>query len=216
MDKLGLSLGCLLAFTLGCDSGEKEPDLGIRKTKSLSELKQAEKSDMSKEELEAARRQAGFKSPEEQRAEALAVYVAREKGYIKGRLGEFRAFMKDLRAELDQLEAAAAKWAKAKKPEAAFEKWQEKYKERSKALLDRYDELTEEGARGGDTKAELDKAVREWESLNAELNPEIAKEEGFPAVLKAIREQLDKVGEEFSAIEKDATIEAETPEPAGG
>lgn len=195
----------------GCDSSDEEPDLGLPKTKSLSELKQESKSEMSKEELEEARRQAGFKSPEEQRAEALAEYTKSEKEYVKGHLKEFRGLVQGLRKRLAMVEKAAKNWLRAKKPEAAFEKFKEKYKESIKEYDDSYDEVTKERSRGGDTLAELEKAVRSWQDLNNDLSPDIAEAEGFEATLTAIREQLDKVEAQLEEIAKDDTIEADTP-----
>lgn len=197
----------------GCSSSEEAPDLGLPKTKNLSELKQASNNDMSKEELEEARRQAGFRSPEEQRAEALAEYVKSEKAFVKGRLKSFRKLTQDVRKRLSIIEKAAPTWRKAKKPDAAFAKFKDNTKDGDKALLDAYDELTEKGSRGGDTIAELDKGIRGWQELNQQLSPQVAEDEGFPAVLAAIREQLDAVDATFKDIENDESIEADPPSP---
>lgn len=215
MRNFGLRLA-LIALALpgpGCSSNEEAPDLGLPKTRNLSELKQESKSEMSKEELEEARRRAGFKSPEEQRAEALAEYVKSEKAYVKGRLKEFRKLTQTMRKRLDTVEKAAPQWLKAKDGDAAVAKFKEKNKEANKQVIDTYDELTEKGSRGGDTIAGLDRAVRQWQDLNSELHPQAAEVEAFPAVLAAIRQQLDEVDAAFQEIEKDDSIEAEAPSP---
>jgi len=205
-----LSLFSLGFGTVACDSSAKEPNLGLPKTKSISELKQESKSEMTKEELEAARRQAGFKSPEEQRAEALAEYVKSERAYVKGHLKEFREMTGAVRKHLETIEQAAPKWAKAKDPDAAFGKFKDKYQESIKGLNDAYDKARESG-RGGDTFVELSKAIGGWQDLNADLGPQIAEAEGFTVTLTAIREQLDAVDAQLKAIETDDTIEAEAP-----
>jgi hypothetical protein len=206
----------LVACTVlvGCDSG-KEPDLGIPQTKSVYDLKQEKKSKLSPEELAEERRKAGFKSHEEQIAEAKATYEIMEKGYVKGRLPAYRALLASLRKEMDAVEKAAAGFAKAKDPQAAHAKFDEKAKETKKTLLDGYDELTDTGSRGGNFQIELDKAVRGWEGLVKELSPEIAADEGFPAALAEIRKQIDAVEAELEAIEKDDSIEADEVEDEG-
>jgi len=206
-------LGCIsfvatVGLLGGCDSGTPE-DLGLPQTKDISELKQAPKTDMSKAELEEARRRAGFKSPSERQAEALAVYVASEKSYVKGRLKGFRRLTTDLRGMLTEIEKEAPKWTKARDPDAAFAKFRTKYGKRTKKFNDDYEKLTEEHSRGGDTTAELDKAVRDWQNLNDDLGPGISEADAFAAALSAIRTQLDVVDQAIDAIEKDDSIEAE-------
>jgi hypothetical protein len=199
---------------VGCDS--KEPDLGIPQTKSVYDLKQAKKSELSEEELAEERRKAGFKSHEEQVAEAKETYEKMEKGYVKGRLPAYRDLLASLRKELDAVEKAAASIAKAKDAQAASDKFKEKYRDKKKALIDRYDDLTEKGARGGDLQIELDKAVRGWEGVVKELSPEVAADEGFPAALTEIRKQFDVVAEALDAIENDESIEADEVADASG
>jgi hypothetical protein len=197
-----------LSLTPACDSKE-EPDLGLPETKSLSELKKSTKNEMSKEELEEARRKAGFKDQEELEAEARAAYEASEKSFVKGRVDRYRKLFETLRKKLDQVEKQAPKWASAKDPDAAFGKFQEKYKEETKAFLDEYDELTEKGSRGGDMQAELNKIISTWENLNGDLGPKISEADGFPTTLEAIRKGLDEIEKTIDEIDKDESIEPE-------
>jgi hypothetical protein len=192
----------------GCDSKE-EPDLGLPQTKSLGDLKKSSRNEMSKEELEEARRKAGFKDDDELRAEAKAAYEASEKSFVKGRTDRYKALFAELRTRLDEVEKQAPKWAKAKDPDKAFGKWSEKYKEGVKTLLDEYDALTEKGSRGGDLQVDLAKVIADWENLNGDLGPKIADAEGFATTLETLRSGLDAIEKIVDDIDKDDTIEPE-------
>jgi uncharacterized protein (DUF885 family) len=205
------SLLVMCSLFVGCDT-DKEADLGIPQTKSVHDLKQSKKSKLSDEELAEERRKAGFKSHEEQMAEAKETYEKMSKGYVKGRLPAYRDLLAALRKEMTAVEKAAASFGKAKDPEAAHAKFNEKYADTKKAFIERYNDLTEKGAQGGDLQIELEKAVRGWEGLVNGLNPEVAADEGFPAALAEIRKQIDAVEEELAAIEKDESIEADEVE----
>ncbi len=201
-----------LFCSTGCDSGE--PAAEPQKSKSVSELKQAPKKEMSKEELEEARRKAGFKSREEQLEEAKAVYETMEKGFVKGRLEAYRGLAKDLRTAVDGVEKSAAKWAKAKDPDAAFGKWNEKYTADNKAFMTAYRELTEKESRGGNVQVTLGGLITQWENFNGDLGGKIAEAEGFGPTLEALRKGLDGLDKQLDEIEKDESIEAD-PAPDG-
>jgi chromosome segregation ATPase len=206
---------CVAALGLtafACDKKEEEGDLGIKKSKSIYDIKQAAKTEMSKEELEDARRKAGFKSHEERLEEAKAEYDKMEKGFIKGRLPEYRDLMKKVRAKLDEVEKAAPKWAKA---EATFEKWNAKYKEDVKAIKKAHDELTEKGTRGGNLEVEISALLSDWDTFGGELEPKISEAEGFASSLEALRTKIGEIEKELDAIEKDETIEPEKAEEGG-
>lgn len=208
-----IGTGLALVFSLGgCD--QKEPDLGIPKTRDMTELKQSKDTKMSKEELEAARREAGFKSHEEQVAEAKEAYDKMEKGYVKGRVDQYREMLDALGKKLDAIEKAAAKWTKAKDAAGAFAKFEEKYKEEKKEFIDAYMELTEERSRGGNFQVEVDKAVTGWEELVGALGPDTT-EEDVKSATEEIRKQITVVSEELDAIEKDESIEADEVEAEG-
>jgi chromosome segregation ATPase len=194
----------------GCDKKEDSAaDLEAKKTKSVFDVKQSAKTEMSKEELEEARRKAGFKSHEERLDEAKAEYEKMERGFIKGRLPAYRDLMKGVRAKLDEVEKAAPKWAKA---EATFEKWNTKYKEDVKALKKTHDELNEKGSRGGNLEVDIGTLLTDWEAFNAELDPKISEAEGFATSLEGLRTKIGEIEKELDAIEKDDTIEPEEPE----
>lgn len=200
-----------------CDS-QKEPDLGIPKTKDISELQQSSKSKMSKEELDEARRKAGFKTKEDEEremAEAKAAYERSEQAFVKGRVDQYRALIKELRTHLGKVEKAAKKWAEKDDATKEFERFAEAYKKDQTAFFETYDELTEKGSRGGNLQVTLDHAVRSWESLGKELSAEIAKADGFDATLQDIRTKLDEVEATIAEIEKDESVEAEEPEKKG-
>ena len=129
-----------------------------------------------------------------------------EKGaqeYIKTRMPEYRDALKQLRGFLDQVEKQAPKW----KDDAAFDKFNEKYKKAVKEFLDVYDVLTGKGAEGGNTQADLGRAVRDWEALNNDIGPGVADNENFPKLLEDIRSRLTKVEESLDKIEADETLE---------
>lgn len=202
----------LAGLTLGCDNKQDTSELEAKKTKSVFDVKQSAKTEMSKEELEEARRKAGFKSHEERLEEAKAEYDKMERGYIKGRLPKYRDLMKNVRAKLEELEKAAPKWAKA---EATFEKWNGKYKEDVKALKKTHSELTENGTRGGNLEVEISTLLSDWDAFNSSLEPKVSEAENFASSLEALKTKVGEIEKELETIEKDDTIEPETPEGEG-
>lgn len=214
LHNLHCALLCCLFLPVACDDSGKS-ELDMEKTKSVYELKQAPKGEMSKEELEEARRKAGFKSQDEQMEEAKAAYDKMERGYIKGKLEDYRGLLADIGKKLDDVEKNAPKWADAKKGEGAFNKFNDKHKKATKALIKSYDDLTEKGSRGGNTQVEIDKLVTGLENLNNDLGPKISEAEGFATTLKALRDQADVISKTLEEIEKDESITAETSEEDG-
>lgn len=159
------------------------------------------------EELAAARRAAGFKTREEIAAENAAMFEKGAREYVKTRAKAYKKLLADLEKSLAKVEKAAGKWKGSKDPQASFERWRKGYRDEVKALTKRYDELTERGAKGGNTQAEFGKAFRTWESLNNDLGPEIAGNERFAATLEEIRGGLAKVRTMVEEIEKDESLE---------
>lgn len=195
-----------LAPLLACDAPKQEEP--IAKSTKPGELKQATDTKMSKEELEEARRKAGFKSFEEEAAENMAAMEKGEREYIKRRLPKYREAMKTVRGFVDDIEKQSAAWPKAKDPKAAFDKWAEKYKEDMKAFMESYNELTENGTRGGAAAAKIGAALRSLADLNNDLSPEIGAEASFKTATDGIRKSLDEVDKELDTIEKDESLDA--------
>ena len=212
------SVVCAIGLMIGlaaCDSSKpkEEPP---PKTKNLSDLKQTTKTDMSPEELEEARRKAGFADKDQLAEENIAVMRKGEREYVKTRLAEHRAMLKTLRGLLDRLEKEAPKWPKAKDPAKAYEKFGEGYKEEVKAL-DEANKKLMEVATGIDVQAKLIKAFQAFQTINDDLGPELSAAEGFATSLADLRKQLDEVDKELEAIEKDETLKVdETYKPEGG
>ena len=205
------SIGFFCLLTAGACDDNKEMDLGIKETKSIYDIKQETKSDMTEEELKQARKEAGFKSHEEQIEEAKAAYETMEKAYVKGRLDSYRQLVADLRANLDKIEKAAPSWAKAKDPAQAIEGFKEKQAKPKKELIERYDELSEKGSRGGNLQSDLDQVVKSWEGLLRELSPEALEGDALSTTLESLRKALDGLEKQLQDIEQDESIEAETP-----
>ncbi len=168
------------------------------------------------EELAAARRAAGFKTREEIAAENAAMFEKGAREYIKTRAKAYKKLIADLERSLDALEKAAGKWKTAKDPQASFERWRKRYRDEVKGLTKRYDELTERGAKGGNTQAVFGKAFRTWESLNSDLGPQIAGNERFAATLQEIRAGLAKVRAAVEDIEKDESLRVNELRAEGG
>lgn len=209
-----IALFCALIAPFGltaCDS-EKEPIVEPSKSKGVGELKQASKNEMSKEQLQDARRQAGFKSNEEVMAEAAAKYKQEERAFVKGRLDEFRKLSKELRGRLAAVEKGAAKWAKAKDPDAAHAKWNEKYAKDNKKLMKSYRELTEKGSRGDEVATLLNNFITAWENLNGDLGGKITENEQFTPTMEALGKVLDELDAKLKEIEEDDTVEADVPD----
>lgn len=208
---------CAAALMIGlvaCDSKPKE-EPPPAKTKSLSDLKQTTKTDMSPEELEEARRKAGFADKDQLAEENIAVMRKGEREYVKTRLAEHRAMLKTLRGLVDRVEKEAPGWPKAKDPAKAFEKFNEKYKEDVKAL-EATNKTLMETATGIDIQAKLIGAFRSFELVNDDLGPELSTAEGFATTVADLRKQLDEIDKELEAIEKDETLKVdETYKPAG-
>ncbi|MBV1857123.1 MAG: hypothetical protein KUG77_01840 [Nannocystaceae bacterium] len=216
MRTLALFSALLAPFVLtACDSNQ-EPIVEPNKSKKPSELKQAKKEEMSAEELAEARKKAGFVSPEEQMAEAKAIYEKEEKAFVKGRLESYRKMLKDLRGALDSVEKGATKWAKAKDSDKAFGKFKDGYSADNKAFMKAYRELTEKESRGGDVQVKLGGFISAWENFNGDLSGKIADNEKFGPTLEELRKALTAVEAELDAIEKDESIEAQPPKGAEG
>jgi hypothetical protein len=194
---------------VGCDNSAPTEEKKQDKGKTAFDLKQGPPK-QSKEELEAARKKAGFKTNEEVMEEAKAKYERDSKIYIKERIKDYRKLLDDVRKKIDEIEKSAPKWAE--KP-ASFESWNEKYKKDVSKITKGYDELTAKGSEGGNTQSLLGTAIQAWEDLGRDLGPEISKQEAFATTLSGIRTQLDAVAKELDAIEKDDTLVAE---PAPG
>lgn len=194
-----------LVFGLAaCDSGQPKVETPPP-TKSITELKQSSKTEMTPEELEEARRKAGFKDPNELAQDNINEMKKGEREYVKTRMKEHRELMKTLRAQVDKAEKEAGKWAKAKDPQKAFDKFSGGYKEDNKALTETYKKLIEGGAQI-DIQAKLVGAFRGFENLNGDLGPEIANEEGFTKALADLRKQLDEIDADLDAIDKDESL----------
>jgi archaellum component FlaC len=182
----------------------------------LSELKQTPKTDMSPEELEEARRKAGFADKDQLAEENIAVMRKGEREYVKTRLAEHRAMIETMRGLLAKVEKEAPKWSKAKDPAKAYEKFAAGYKEEVKAL-DETNKKLMESATGIDIQAKLIGASRSFEVIDDDLGPELAAAEGFSTAVADLRKQLDEIVAELDAIEKDETLKVdESYEPEGG
>lgn len=205
-----LAAALTMAVNTGaCDSGGSGKDKildGIGPaSKKLDEIPTA-KPKMTPEELKEARRKAGFKDADEIAAENAKEFEKGAREYIKTRMKEYRAFLADMRANLEDIEKQAAAWAKAKDPQKAFDKWKAKFKDAAKDLTKRYDKMTGNGVEGGNTQAELSKAFRGWEDLKADLSQDIASNERFGAALEEIRKNLDEVEKALEDIDKDENL----------
>lgn len=202
----------LIAFTLiasagGCD--EREDPYAVKPNKTVNLHKEIELTDAERELVE-ARKAAGHRSAEELAQANAAMFEKEAREYIKARLPNYRTLLKELRKHLDEIEKQAPKW----KDQAAFAKYNDKYKKAAKELLTGYDELTTNGEEGGDTQADLSWAMRAWEQLNSDIGPGVADNEALPGALKDIRDRLALVETALDEIEKDETLEVPEPEPA--
>ena len=184
---------------LACDA--KENPYAVKKKKSV-DIHSYEK-EMTEEELAEARKAAGHDSMDEIAAENAKMFEKGAREYIKTRLPEYRDIVAEFRGYLDAIEKGAPKW----KDDAAFEKFNEKYKEDVKAFLDVYDVLTAKGVEGGNTQADLGWAVRAWETLNNDLGAGVDENAQLPVAIKDIRDRLDKISTTLDEIEKDETLE---------
>jgi len=195
---LSLSLG---ATVVACD-GERENPYAVKKKSGAVDLHSYEE-EMTPEELAAARKAAGHESMDEIAAENAKMFEKGAQEYIKTRMPEYRDLLKEMRGYLDKIEKQASKW----KDDAAFAKFNDKYKKDVKAFLDDYDVLTGQGAEGGETQADLGRAVRDWEALNNDLGPGVADNEQLPKAIEDIRARLTTVEESLDKIEADESLE---------
>lgn len=204
------ALICATGLVLGlyaCDSGQTKVETPPP-TKNIGELKQSANTKMSPEELEEARRKAGFRDPDELAAENIEAMKKVEREFVKTRLAEHREMMATLRDLVDRVEKEAGKWAKARNAQSAFDKFSEAYEEDTKALDEVYDRLMKNGTQI-DIQAKLVGAFRAFEDLNGDLGPEIAAEEGFATAVEGLRKQLDELDAELDAIEKDESLKVD-------
>jgi hypothetical protein len=193
------SMGLLALSLAACDA--KKTDLHDFKKGPVDVHKI--KVEMTPEELAEARKAAGHDSIDEIAAENAKMFEKGAREYIKTRLPEYRELLAELRGHLDDVEKQAPKW----KDDAAFAKFNDKYKDKVKSFLETYDVLTAEGVEGGNTQADLGWAIRAWEALNADLGPGVADNEQLPVAIKDIRDRLTKVETALTEIEADETLE---------
>ncbi|PRP93263.1 hypothetical protein ENSA5_43580 [Enhygromyxa salina] len=192
-------LGLVALGLTACDAKENPYEV---KKKASVDIHSYEK-EMTPEELAEARKAAGHPSTDQIAEENAKMFEKGAREYVKTRLPEYRDIVTELRAYLDQIEKGAPKW----KDDAAFEKFNTKYKADVDAFLDVYDELTAKGVEGGNTQADLGWAVRAWEALNNDLGPGVIDNAQLPVAIKEIRDRLDKVSAALDDIEKDETLE---------
>jgi hypothetical protein len=213
--KRATTLACGLIIALAATGCDRREELAPAKTKNLNELKQAaaEKSD---EELAKARKEAGWKSNEEVMSEAKAKYERDAKLYIKAKIADYRKLVDDIRKQVDSLEEAAVSWEAAKDPQQALTSFSTRAKKDKSAILERYNQITGNGAEGGDTQVALAEAVTAWGQLLGDSSPELAKSETFKTRLAEVRAKLDAVSKTLDEIEKDATLVVAPADDAGG
>lgn len=199
-----------LTFVPACDSEPKKSiaDQIGPATKNVADVKGDTK--VSEEELAKRRKEAGFVTKEEAdakiAAENAAMFEKGDREHVKTRLAEYRKLTADTRKLLDDIEKDAAKWAAAKDPAKAFEKQAEDLHKRAKDQLKKLDELSEKGAKGGNTQVILNKAYRPLEELDGALGGELSKDPAFAETLKNLRAALDEADKAFTDIEKDETL----------
>lgn len=194
-----------LSGPVACDSGETDDKFKVEK-KYVPLSERTQKVTQSPEELAEIRKKSGFKSQEELQKEAADMFEKGAREYVKTRLKEYRAFVAELRGYADEVEREAAKWAKAKNPDKAYERWQGKFEKKTKDLDKRYMELTGNMSEGGDTTAKLGKAYRAWERLSGSLSGKIAENERFAGAVQEIRDLLEPLDAMLDDIEKDDTL----------
>ena len=159
--------------------------------------------EMSPEELAKARELSDHDSQDKVAEENAMMFEKGAREYIKTRMAEYRDFMKEFAAAIDEIEKKAPKWG----DDAAFEKFNAGYKETTKELTSTFDALTKKGSEGGNTQADLGAAFRAWEDLNGLLGPGIHEQQGYPETLESIRERIGKVNAALDEIESDETLE---------
>lgn len=197
------STACLVVLGLSliaCDAKQDPYKLPEKKTVDLHKID----NQMSEEELVAARKAAGIKSPEEVAAENAAWYETECRKYIKGKLPDYRKLVADMSAFLDDFEKQAPKW----KTDAAFDKYAEKHKKKVAEYWTFYDETTGKGGEGGNTQILISAAVDAFEQLNNDIGVGVAENEAFPGALEEIRGHLEKITAALDEIEKDDSLEA--------
>jgi len=207
---LSLSLAPAIASISGCDSSDKKSvaDQIAPAAKSINDVKKGP--EVSEEELQRRRKEAGFKTKEEVDAELAAenakMFEKGDREYVKARLKDFRKLTADTRKLLDDIEKEAGKWDTAKDPQKAFDKTGEALGKRAKEQQKALDKLSEKNTKGGNTLVVLLKAFRPLEELQTALGPDLAKNEKFAEALKTIRAALDESEAAFTEIEKDETL----------
>lgn len=209
-----LPLALVVAFTgpvlAGCDSS-KEEEKAPEKRKKLSEMEQAgSDSEATEEELKKKREALGIRDQDEVAAEIAAEFEKGAREYVKTRLPQYRELVKAMRDEVTDIETNAKKWADAKDPAKAYEKWETAYKETTKEFDKTYDELTGEGAEGGNTQATISTAYRTLEGWRSNMNAEVASGETFDKDIEELRKIFDEIDKALDDIEKDESLVIDT------
>lgn len=203
---LALVVGLAAPALVACDSS-KEEEKAPEKRKKLSEMKQAGgDEELSEEELKKKREALGIRDQDEVAAEIAAEFEKGAREYVKTRVPQYRDLVKAMRDEVSDIETNAKKWADAKDPAKAFEKWHTAYKEGTKAFDKTYDELTGKGAEGGNTQATISSAYRTLEGWRSGMNADVAKGESFDKDIEEIRKIFDEIDKALDDIEKDESL----------
>jgi hypothetical protein len=197
----------LMTGPVGCGSSDGEIPDKFKVEKKYVPLSEREvKVTQTPEELAEIRKKSGFKSKEELAAENAKMFEKGAREYVKTRLDAYRGFVADLRSKLEEVEKESAKWAKAKDPDKAYERWAKKAAKKQKEFDKAFMDMTGNMSEGGDTTAKLGKAYRGWERLYGSLGGKVAENERFPPVVKEIRDNLVPVDALLDDIEKDDTL----------
>jgi len=162
---------------------------------------------MTPDELAETRRKAGFLDGAALAEERAAAREGAARAYVRTRLRDYRDTAKLLRRSVDEIEAGARRWARAKEPQHAYERWRSGSRRRAEAVSAAYQGLSEPAVDGGMTLVLVAQAYRSWQDLKEDLSGDVGGDPRFIGHVGEVRAALDAVDEALDEIERDEELQ---------
>ena len=162
---------------------------------------------MTPDELAETRRKAGFLDGAALAEERAAAREGAARAYVRTRLRDYRDTAKLLRRSVDEIEAGASRWARAKEPQHAYERWRSGFRRRAEAVSAAYQGLSEPAVDGGMTLVLVAQAYRSWQDLKEDLSGDVGGDPRFIGHVGEVRAALDAVDEALDEIERDEELQ---------
>ncbi len=162
---------------------------------------------MTPDELAETRRKAGFLDGAALAEERAVAREGAARAYVRTRLADYRDAAKLLRRSVDEIEAGARRWARAREPQRTYERWRSGFRRRAEAVSASYQRVSDSGVDGGKTLALVAQAYRSWQDLKEDLSGDVGGDPRFVGHVGELRASLDAIDEALDEIERDEELQ---------